>query len=101
MEPGYNNPFALRRVIMEMLYRTFKEHPYQAVELKQIDMECCVNPKELNWNIVYLEKCGYVELGKSHDSAPYVAPFATLTAAGIDLIEDEKRFNKKFPSQDQ
>jgi len=55
---------------MEMLYRTFKEHPYQAVELKQIDMECCVNPKELNWNIVYLEKCGYVELGKSHDSAP-------------------------------
>jgi len=92
-----NHHFHLRRAILEALYAIFKEHPYQAVELRQIENECHTTPKELNWNIVYLEKCGFVELARSHDCAPYVAPSVALTAAGIDLIEDENRLNGQFP----
>jgi hypothetical protein len=47
--------------------------------------------------MVYLEKCGYVELGKSVEAPPYVASTATLTAAGIDLIEDGDEFDRRFP----
>ena len=101
MTAKQNDHFHLRREILETLYRIFKEYPYGAVELKQVETECRTNPKDLNWNIVYLEKCGFVELGKSHDCAPYVAPFVTLTAAGIDLIEDKPRFNQQFPRQKQ
>ncbi len=57
--------------------------------------------KTLNWNIVYLEKCGYVELGKSDDGAPYIAPFVSLTAAGIDLVEDQVGFNNRFPLEEK
>ncbi len=90
--------FRLRRAIMVMLYRIFKEHPYSAVELQQIETECAADPKSLNWNLVYLEKSGYVDLGKSHDCAPYIAPFAGIAAAGIDLIEDRGRFDACFPT---
>ena len=55
-----------------------------------------MNSRELNWNIVYLEKCGYVELGKSIDAPPYIASSATITAQGIDLVEDENGFNRRF-----
>ncbi len=94
-----DNPFSVRRSILTLLYRMFQEHPYMAVELRQIDEECDIGPKALNWNIVYLEKCGYVELGKSHDSPPYVATFVVLTAPGIDIVEDGTRFNERFPSE--
>jgi len=88
--------FRLRRSILEALYRRFQEYPYATVELPQIEEECSTDTKALNWNIVYLEKCGYVELGRSYDCAPYIALSAAITTAGIDLIEDENRLKKRF-----
>jgi len=87
----------LRRSVVQTLYRIFREQPYVAVELQTIADECSTDPAALNWNLVYLEKCGYVELGRSHDCAPYIAPFAVLTASGIDLIEDTQGFEERFP----
>ncbi|MBF0223935.1 MAG: hypothetical protein HQK76_00645 [Desulfobacterales bacterium] len=86
----------LRRTILKCLYETFKEYPYAAVELNYLEEKCNTDVKSLNWNIVYLEKCGYVELAKSVESYSYVALSATITAIGIDLIENEFEFNKKF-----
>ena len=82
-----------------MLYETFKEYPYAAVELRQIAEECHTDSKALNWNIVYLEKCGYVELSKSFASPPYIASSASITAEGIDLVEHESEFNRRFPDE--
>ena len=81
---------------MKRLYAIFQDYPYATIELGQIAEECHANSRELNWNIVYLEKCGYVELGKSIDSPPYIASSATITAKGIDLVEDEDGFNRRF-----
>lgn len=89
----------LRRCILETLYEIFKEYPYAEVEPEQIIELCRTDTKELNWNLVYLEKCGYVELGKSLDSIPFIACSAALTAEGIDLIEDEEAFNQRFPAK--
>lgn len=102
-EPAIKNEifFRLRRSILETLYHTFQEYPYVAVELQQIEEKCNTDTKVLNWNIVYLEKCGYVELDRSYDCAPYIASSATITVAGIDLIEDENRFKKRFSSENE
>ena len=91
----------LRRRILKRLYELFTEHPYATVELVQIAEECNANAKELNWNIVYLEKCGYVELSKSYASQTYIASSATITAEGIDLVEDENEFNRRFPDANE
>lgn len=87
----------LRRCMLLNLYTTFRQYPYAVVELKQIEEDCGSNTKDVNWNMVYLEKCGYVELGKSVEAPPYVASTATLTAAGIDLIEDVDELDRRFP----
>ncbi len=91
----------LRRCMLMNLYAIFKQYPYAAVELKQIEEDCRSNPQEVNWNMVYLEKCGYIELGTSVEAPPYVASTATLTAAGIDLIEDGEQFDRRFPDPDR
>jgi hypothetical protein len=88
--------FRLRRCILERLYELFKAHPYATVELKLIEEACQTDAKALNWNLVYLEKCGFVELGKSIECPPYIASSATLTAKGIDLIEDQTAFKQLF-----
>jgi len=91
----------LRRCIMKRLYEIFQEYPYASIEMSQISEECQTHSKDLNWNMVYLEKCGYVELGKSIECPPYIASSATITAKGIDMVEDEIEFNKRFPDEDE
>ncbi len=86
----------LRQCILRTLYEIFKEFPYAPVELSQIQEECHTNTKDLNWNIAYLEKCGYIELSKSFPSPPFIASSAVITAKGIDLVENESEFSKRF-----
>jgi len=90
--------FRLRRNIIELLYTHFMEFPYAPLEMEMVAEHCQVEPKALNWNTVYLEKCGFVELGKSIEAPPFVACTASITEKGIDLIEDAERFDRKFPS---
>ena len=89
--------FQLRRSIIELLYAHFMEFPYAPLEMEMLADHCQVEPKTMNWNIVYLEKCGFVELGKSIEAPPFVACTASITETGIDLIEDAELFNRKFP----
>jgi hypothetical protein len=102
MNPGHSDGgvasyILLRRCILENLYDIFKAYPYAVVELRQLAENCRVSPKELNWNLVYLEKRGYVELGKSVECPPYVASTVSLTALGIELVEDSDEFDRRFP----
>ena len=91
--------FRLRQCILETLYGSFKKFPYAAIELRQIEEACQTDAATLNWNIVYLEKCGFVELGKSVECPPYVASSAAITAKGIDLVEDKSELKRRFSSQ--
>ena len=89
--------FVLRRCILKTLYAFFKSYPFGLVELHTIGETCRTDPEQLNWNMVYLEKCGYVELDKSMDCPPYISCTAAITARGIDLIENSPELDKKFP----
>lgn len=88
--------FLLRYNILMSLYAAFKTHPGAAADIRDLEEWCCVTPDELNWNLAYLEKCGYVELGTSEGFPPYIASMVALTAAGIDLAEDTDACKKRF-----
>lgn len=86
----------LRRKILLCLYRFFTEAPYAEIELNQLSGICEAEPSDLNWNMVYLEKCGLIELGHSTDCPPYVSCTACITAGGVDLVETPGRLDEKF-----
>ncbi len=94
--PEVQAAIRLRRCILEHLYACFQNYPRAAVELRQIENECATTPQALNWNLVYLEKKGWLELDLSTDCPPYVACTANISGAGIDLVEDAAAFNVKF-----
>lgn len=88
--------FRLRRCILLTLYEHFKSFPYATMEPGAIEDACGTDPQTLNWNLVYLEKNGWVELGKSIDAPPYIACSISISASGIDMVEDEAFFDAKF-----
>ena len=90
----------LRRKILTILYGFFQDFPYGSMELRQIQETCNTTSHLLNWNMVYLEKSGYLELDRSPDCHPFVACSVSISAAGIDLVEDPARFNRRFPIAD-
>jgi hypothetical protein len=57
---------------------------------------CRVEAAELNWNLVYLEKSGLIELGTMEELPPFIACSAVISAEGIDLIEDAGAWRRKF-----
>ncbi len=66
------------------------------VDVRDLGEACQAGPEEMNWNLVYLEKCEYIELGKSIPFPPHVASMISLTARGIDLVEDPAALKRKF-----
>lgn len=86
----------MRGQILVYLYGLFRKHPYAPVELGQIETDCGTNARDLNWNIVYLEKRGLVDLGKMVEALPYVACTASITTDGVDLVENTEAFRNLF-----
>jgi hypothetical protein len=85
----------IRRKILESLYARFKEHPYYRLTPKELQEILDVSLQELNFNVVYLEEKGYLELQKPLEGNIFVG--ARITTKGIDLVEDEYQFNALFP----
>jgi hypothetical protein len=67
------------------------------VELSQLESACRTTIKALNWNLVYLEKRGFVSLSASADCFPYAACTASITGSGIDLVENDEALSRQFP----
>ncbi|MCX7994478.1 MAG: hypothetical protein N3A65_01730 [candidate division WOR-3 bacterium] len=85
----------IRRKILEMVYEKFKEHPYYRITPKEFKEALNIDLKTLNFNIVYLEEKGYIELEKPLEGSLFVG--ARITSKGIDLVEDEYQFDITFP----
>jgi hypothetical protein len=96
-DDGDRGHFIVRRKIMALLYDRFRAFPYAFTELETIEEVCNASVREVNWNLVYLEKSGYLELNKTADSFPLVATGAALTAKGVDLVENRTEFERAFP----
>ncbi len=85
----------IRRRILEMLYEKFTEHPYYRITPKEFKNELKINLRELNYNVIYLEEKGLIELQKPLEGSLFVG--ARITTKGVDLVEDEYKFNMMFP----
>ena len=57
----------IRRGILKMAYERFKEHPYHRITPKELENALNIGFKELNYNIIYLEEKGFIELQKPYD----------------------------------
>lgn len=86
----------LRKCILTLLYTSFQEHPYALLMPEELEHTCKTDSQTLNWNLVYLEKCGYLELGKSIENPPYITSSIGISAAGIDLVEDQSQLEDRF-----
>ena len=67
------------------------------MELSQLETSCLTTIKVLNWNLVYLEKKGFVSLSPSVECLPYAVCTASITGSGIDLVENEEALSRQFP----
>ena len=67
------------------------------MELSQLEASCRASIKALNWNLVYLEKKGFVSLSTSAECLPYAACTASITGSGIDLVESGEALSRQFP----
>ena len=89
--------FTLRRCLLATLYDLFREHPLAEVELSHLEKTCRTTLKALNWNLVYLEKKGFVSLSPAVECLPYAACTASITGSGIDLVENDEALERQFP----
>jgi hypothetical protein len=94
---NHKSALHLRRCILSHLYAWFQEVPLAAVELRHVAETCSASAQELNWNIVYLEKKGWVCLSHDISCPPFVSCAVELTGAGIDLVENPVLFDTIFP----
>jgi len=82
-----------------MLYTCFTEHPYHRITPKEFTESLGVTQKVLDFNIIYLEEKGYVELQKPLEGSIFVG--ARITTKGIDLVEDTNQLNVLFPNDNK
>jgi len=85
----------LRRKILKMVYERYTEHPYYRITPNEFRKELGVDLRTLNFNIIYLEEKGFLELQKPLEGNIFVG--ARITPKGIDLVEDEFQFDTMFP----
>ena len=85
----------LRRKILQMLYTCFTEHPYHRITPEEFTESLGITQKMLDFNIIYLEEKGYIELQKPLEGSIFVG--ARITPKGIDVVEDKKKFDILFP----
>jgi len=88
----------IRRKILKMAYEKFMEHPYYRITPKEFKEALNIDLKTLNFNIVYLEEKGYIELQKPLEGSLFVG--ARITSKGVDLVEDDYQFDIAFPVPD-
>jgi len=87
----------IRRKILQILYESFTEHPYNRITPKEFKEMLGIGLRELHFNIIYLEEKDYVELSKPLEGSVFAG--ARITPKGIDLVEDECEINVLFPVQ--
>jgi len=86
----------IRRKILEILYQRYKDHPYGRMTPKELRESLSITLKELQFNAIYLEEKGLIELQKPLEGSLFVG--ARATPKGIDLVEDDYQLDVFFPT---
>lgn len=86
----------VRRRILKILYEQFVEHPYNRITPKEFKEQLGISLRDLNYNVIYLEDKGLIELQKPLEGSIFVG--ARIMHRGIDLVENEYEFDIMFPA---
>jgi hypothetical protein len=92
-----NNPHVVRRSIMEILYASFQNDPLQMLAPADIVERGPVTIPELVPNAHYLHDRKLIEMMMGYTPPLFAA--ARIAPEGIDLFEDAKAFDLKFPEK--
>jgi hypothetical protein len=83
----------IRRKLLEILYKYAADNPGEEMPDGLLKEELDITKKELKFNVDYLYEEGYVNIttfiGGDFD--------VKINSNGINLVEDNSRFNNKFP----
>lgn len=90
------HPKSIRRLILFLLYEAYRRDPLQMLGPDAF-LERGLTKEELAFNIHYLTDSQLVELMRGYNPPLFSA--ARITAAGIDVVEDEYEFNRRFPPE--
>ena len=90
--PLISEQIQLRRNLLDFLYQNFKRSQVY-VEGEDIIRTIKADKSDIYANLRYLEDKNLVQIIWRTGGFPV----AKITSAGIDLIEDESEFNRKFP----
>lgn len=84
----------IRRRILEVLYKRFMEDPDEPTSRDEmLDSLSDLEPQQVDSNVIYLEKSGYLEAEHTIGAAWYSAK---ILPKGVDLVEDKTRFDVVF-----
>lgn len=89
------NNIEIRRRILEKLYNAEQKKPDNIIPSDKLCQELGISNEDIGSNIKYLHQKHFIEahqLATRHYSA-----LLNITHDGIDIIEDENEFNRKFP----
>ncbi|MGD8979925.1 MAG: hypothetical protein PVH23_07630, partial [candidate division WOR-3 bacterium] len=75
-----------------------REPPSGRITPKELLEKLNIGLKELQFNTIYLEEKGFIELQKPLEGNLFVG--ARITPEGIDIVEDEYQLNILFPASD-
>lgn len=93
------NPKAIRRAILEVLYRYRQDDYVQITDLqKQLeDSGLKYDDRILHGEIMYLDEKGFLKIVAKHMGEEYLYYDGVhITSYGIDVVEDADEFNKLF-----
>lgn len=91
MPPKQNR---LRRAILAALYDHFKTLPLTPLDGRELAELVDAPQKEVTWNAAYLSLAGLLTLHSYPGPAGYGA---SLTAAGVELVESPRAMGRKLP----
>jgi len=88
-------PKAVRRMLLELLYRHYMRDPLRMVSSEEVVEETELTKHELTVNMHYLSDRGLAEMMRGYQPPWFSA--VRITADGIDLVENEFEFSRRFP----
>ncbi len=92
------HPNSVRRRILRQLYDFYSENPLHMLSPEDLLEDGSLRREELAFNSFYLHDCGLVEMMVGYNPPLFAA--IRISPSGVDVVENEAEFNRRFPAFD-
>ena len=92
------HPNSVRRRILRRLYDFYAENPLHMLSPDDLLEDTELRRSDLAFNSFYLHDCGLVEMMVGYNPPLFAA--IRISPSGVDLVENDAEFNRRFPAFD-